>query len=230
MMGLALAAGGTAAGLLAFGTYYPNAPLFGPVVGRGPSEPSVYLTFDDGPNPSATGPILDTLARLEAPAAFFMIGEHVRRYPEVARAVAAAGHEIGNHTEHHRKLHLLSPGRVRAELEAAHRRIADTLGAAPRSFRAPHGYRTPFVTAAVRRFGYRVFGWTFGVWDSARPGAQEIRRRVRRKLRPGAIILLHDGDGYDPAGDRRQTAEALADIVRDVRDAGYTLRALREIA
>src|SRR5207245_859286 len=89
------------------------------------------------------------------------------------------------------------------------------------------GCRNPFVTRSARRLGYTVFGWTFGVWDSdPRVSAGEIRRRVARKLRPGAIILLHDGDGYDPAGDRRRTAEALPGIVADARAAGYVFRPL----
>ncbi len=75
-----------------------------------------------------------------------------------------------------------------------------------------------------------MFGWTFGVWDSdPRVSAVEIRRRVARKLRPGAIILLHDGDGYDPVGDRGRTADALPGIVADARAAGYTLRPLAEL-
>src|SRR5947208_3362074 len=103
-------------------------------------------------------------------------------------------------------------------------------GRAPRAFRAPHGYRNPFVTLTTRRLGYSVFGWTFGVWDSdARVSADEIRRRVRRKLRPGAIVLLHDGDGYDPDGDRRRTAAALPGIIADAREAGYVFRSLAEL-
>ena len=103
------------------------------------------------------------------------------------------------------------------------------MGRAPRVFRAPHGYRNPFVTVAARGLGYQVIGWTFGVWDSARPGAEEIRRRVGAKRRPGAIILLHDGDGYDAAGDRQQTAGALPGIIRDARAAGYAFRPLGEV-
>ena len=101
----------------------------------------------------------------------------------------------------------------------------------PRAFRAPHGYRNPFVTAATRRLRYTVFGWTFGVWDSdPRVSSEEIRRRVSRRLRPGAIILLHDGDGYDPDGDRRRTAAALPGIIADARAAGYDFRPLGELA
>ena len=163
------------------------------------------------------------------PAAFFMVGTHVQQYPDIARRVVAAGHEIGNHTQHHVKLHVLGPRRIRRELEQAHDVITTITGRTPRAFRAPHGYRNPFVAPVTRRLGYRGFGWTFCVWDSARPGADEFRRRVRAHLRPGAIVLLHDGDGYDPAGDRSQTAAALPGIIQDARDAGYALRPLGDL-
>lgn len=203
--------------------------MFGPVTGRGPRRRELYLTFDDGPNPGATPLVLEALARESVPAAFFMVGEHVRRFPAIARAVAEAGHEIGNHTMRHRKLHRLGPRTIERELCEAHACIADTTGAPPRLFRAPHGYRNPFVTRSARRFGYRTIGWTFGVWDSDPIPAGEIRRRVRTRLRPGAIILLHDGDGYDAQGDRRATGIALADVIRDAREAGYSFRRLADL-
>jgi peptidoglycan-N-acetylglucosamine deacetylase len=228
---LPLAATGAALGTWAWGSYDPNSPVFGRAVGHGPRRGRVaYLTFDDGPNPAATEPILETLAALDVPAAFFLVGEHVRRFPAVARRVAAGGHELGNHTLTHQKLHLRGPHRIREELERAHELIAGVTSRSPRCFRAPHGYRNPFVSVATRRLGYTVFGWTFGVWDSdSRVSAEEIRARVRRKLRPGAIILLHDGDGYDPDGDRRRTAAALPGIISDARAAGYSFRSLGEL-
>lgn len=204
--------------------------LFGPAVERGArNHKTLYLTFDDGPNPRATPAILDTLAYERVPAAFFMVGDHVRRFPTIARRVVQSGAEVGNHTQHHVKLYRRGPKRVRAELADAHAAIADVTGHLPRAFRAPHGYRTPFLRPVVRSLGYTVFGWTFGVFDTARPGAGEIRRRVRVRLRPGAIILLHDGDGYDPEGDRMQTAEALPGIIREARAAGYAFAALGEL-
>src|SRR5204862_277936 len=128
----------------------------------------------------------------------------------------AAGHEVGNPTLRHQKLHFRGPRRIREELERTHELIVDTTGRVPRSFRAPHGYRNPFVGRVTRRLGYTVFGWTFGVWDSdPRVAAEQIRARVRGKLRPGAIILLHDGDGYDPHGDRSRTAAALPGIIAE---------------
>src|SRR2546425_10968965 len=94
MAALPLAALGASLGVWAYGTYEPNSPLFGRVIGRGPVAGRVaYLTFDDGPNPGATEPILDTLAGLGVPAGFFMVGEHVRRFPGIARRVVAARSE-----------------------------------------------------------------------------------------------------------------------------------------
>ena len=228
---LPLMAAGAALAAWAYGTYEPNSPLFGRAIGRGSRTGRVaYLTFDDGPNPGATELILDTLAAERVPATFFMVGEHVRRFPGVARRVAALGHEVGNHTLRHKKLHFLGPARIREELERTHELIAGITGRDPRSFRAPHGYRNPFVARAARRLAYTVFGWTFGVWDSdPRVGAEEIRDRVRRKLKPGAIILLHDGDGYDPTGDRRRTAAALPGIIEDARARGFEFRPLGEL-
>ena len=160
------------------------------------------------------------------PATFFLVGAHARHAPDIARAIHAAGHEIGNHTETHRKLHLATPRTSAEELGRAHRTIVDVVGVPPRLSRAPHGYKSPFVAHAARDLGYRMVGWTFGVWDSDCPGADVIRRRVAAKLRPGAIVLLHDGDGYDPQGDRRQTADALPGIIRDARAAGFDVASL----
>lgn len=218
---------GGAATALAFGAYHPNCPLFGAVVARGDSRSrKLHLTFDDGPDPRATDWILETLDAFRVPAAFFMVGDHVRRYPRAARRVAEMGHEIGNHTDAHLKLHLRGPRVIRQQITDAHRSIVEATGRAPRAFRAPHGYRNPFVEPVVRELGYTVFGWTFGVFDTARPGVEEIRRRVRKRLRPGAIILLHDGDGALPAGDRTQTAAAVMGIIKDALAAGYSFAPL----
>ena len=158
-----------------------------------------------------------------------MVGDHVRRFPDIARQVSIAGHVVGNHTYDHLKLHFAGRKKIRAQLKKTHEVIESVTGVAPRCFRAPHGYRSPFLISIIVDMSYTVFGWTFGVFDTAKPGAEEIRRRVRKRLRPGAIVLLHDGDGYDPMGDRRQTAAALPGIIRDAREAGYEFGSLSEL-
>jgi peptidoglycan/xylan/chitin deacetylase (PgdA/CDA1 family) len=228
LWGVATAAG--VAGWAARGALDPNSRIFGPVVSHGPRHGDrVFLSFDDGPNPGATARILDILAEERATATFFLLGRHAELFPDLARRVAAAGHDFGNHTYDHRKMHWMGREAVRHELESAHRVITEATGTAPTLFRAPHGYRNPFVAQETRRLGYTTFGWEGRVFDTARPGPAEIRRRVAKLLKPGAIVLLHDGDGSDPRGDRTQTANALPGILHDVRAHGLRLGKLSEL-
>jgi peptidoglycan/xylan/chitin deacetylase (PgdA/CDA1 family) len=213
---------GTALTVGAYGVFHRNSPVFGRALGRLPDGGrQVALTFDDGPNPLATPPILDTLEAENVAATFFLLGRHVERWPELARRIAADGHALGNHGYYHRKLHFRSPSYVREDLELGTRAIAEATGRKPAFFRAPHGYRSPWVSPIAGRLGQRTIGWTLGVWDSDRPGADAIVRRAVDGCRPGTILLLHDGDGYDPDGDRMQTAEALPRIIRELRGQGY---------
>jgi peptidoglycan/xylan/chitin deacetylase (PgdA/CDA1 family) len=221
-----LGAAAGAAALLAHGALVPNSPLFGPVVGRGPRQRVLYLTFDDGPNPYTTEPIVRFLQREQVPATFFMVGRHVEQFPRVARLVAHAGFGVGNHTHTHTRLALAGPARTAWEVATAHAVIMQATGVTPRHFRAPHGYRNPFLRRILAGRGYQVFGWTLGVWDTARPGSAVIRRRVAEGISPGAILLLHDGDGTNPRGDRGQTAAALPDILADCRAMGYQFASL----
>jgi peptidoglycan/xylan/chitin deacetylase (PgdA/CDA1 family) len=95
-------------------------------------------------------------------------------------------------------------------------------GVRPRVFRAPHGFRSPWVTAIAASLGQRTIGWSLGVWDSDRPGADVIARRTIDGAKPGSILLLHDGDGYDIDGDRHQTADAVGPIVDALLGQGYS--------
>ncbi|MFN8570764.1 MAG: polysaccharide deacetylase family protein [Gemmatimonadaceae bacterium] len=211
-----------AAGTYAWATYHRNSPLFGAVRGRLRStERVVALTFDDGPNPDATDLVLRALADARIPATFFLLGRHVERWPEVARAVVDGGHTIGNHGHTHRKLSWAGPALVHAELSGGTAAIARATGATPTLFRAPHGFRSPFVAREAARLGQTLVGWSLGVWDSDTPGEREIARRVVAGVRPGSIALLHDGDGYDPTGNRLQTARALPEIIDRLGSNGY---------
>jgi peptidoglycan/xylan/chitin deacetylase (PgdA/CDA1 family) len=213
------------AGLLAaaaHGAFHRNSFVFGRTLGRLPTrDRRLALTFDDGPNPEATPRILDTLSAEQVPAAFFLLGRHVERHPELARRIAAEGHALGNHGFHHRKLHTRGPRYVRQDLEMGTAAIAEATGQRPMFFRAPHGFRSPWVTPIAASLGQRTVGWTLGVWDSDRPGAEEIARRAIDGSSPGSIFLLHDGDAYNPIGDRRQTADALPRIIQTLRERGF---------
>jgi peptidoglycan/xylan/chitin deacetylase (PgdA/CDA1 family) len=209
----------------AHGAFHRNSPIFGrPITrvrARDGGAPAVALTFDDGPNPDATPLILDALKARNVKATFFILGRHAEQWPDLVARVADEGHSIGNHGYYHRKLHFKSPNYVRDDLERGTAAIERASTAHPRLFRAPHGFRSPWVTAIARRLGQRTVGWSLGVWDSDRPGVEAIAKRTVEGARPGSILLLHDGDGYDPRGDRMQTAQAVPLIVDRLHAQGY---------
>ena len=104
-------------------------------------------------------------------------------------------------------------------------------GAAPAPlFRAPHGFRSPFLVPVARRLGYRVVGWTAGVWDTAKPGIERIVDRSVSRLYPGAILLLHDADGSGNGDDRSQTVEALPRILEAGKEQGLQFVTISELA
>jgi peptidoglycan-N-acetylglucosamine deacetylase len=221
MIGVA-AAGVAVAALAAHGTWHRNSWIFGPTLNRLPGSDRVAsITFDDGPNPVATPRILDVLKREDVKATFFILGRHADRWPELVKRVADEGHQIGNHGYYHRKLHRRTPSYVRDDLTRGVAAIERACGVQPRVFRAPHGFRNPWVTPIARSLGERTIGWTLGVWDSALPGADEIVKRTLEGMHPGSILLLHDGDGYNADGDRTQTAEALPGIIAGLRARGF---------
>src|SRR5262245_59611913 len=183
---LGLGAGAALLGGAAYGAFHRNSGLFGrPITRLAASDRAVALTFDDGPNPDATPPILDALRERGVKATFFILGRHAERWPDLVKRVADEGHAIGNHGYYHRKLHFKSPAYVRDDLSRGTEMIRRAAHVSPRLFRAPHGFRSPWVSAIARSLGQRTVGWSLGVWDSARPGVDAIVQRTIDGTRPG---------------------------------------------
>jgi peptidoglycan-N-acetylglucosamine deacetylase len=215
----------------ALGAFHRNSPVFGSVLTRLPTDDRVVaLTFDDGPSPAATARVLDVLGSENVPATFFVLGKHADRWPHLVRRAARDGHTLGNHGYSHRKLHLRGRRYVRDDLERGTDAIARAADVRPRFFRAPHGFRSPLVSQTAHALGQRIVGWSLGVWDTDRPGPRVIAERVIRGVHPGSIVLLHDADGYDPDGDRTQTADALPLIIAGLRADGYAFASLAHLA
>ena len=210
---LDVGAGAAALGLLAGGYAYaanwPTSQIFGRTLIEAPDSSdgthTVALTYDDGPSPRNTPALLDLLAERGVHATFFLIGEHVRKYPELARRVVAGGHAIGNHTAMHPNLRRKSDARVRQELTACQKTIEDTLGVSPVLFRPPYGARRPGVLRMARAMGLTPVMWNVTAHDWGSIGAERIQRRIDKGLRSNAKrgvasnILLHDASHLDGA-------------------------------
>jgi peptidoglycan/xylan/chitin deacetylase (PgdA/CDA1 family)/uncharacterized membrane protein YbhN (UPF0104 family) len=216
--------------VLTIGCFAHNAPLFGRVVdGVGVHEDVVALTFDDGPSPDTTPRVLDALRSAGMRATFFVLGKHAEQHPELVERMVREGHEVASHGYSHGILVFASRAEIAEELTRT-QHLLQGAGAPPvRMFRAPHGFRNPFVVRVCRRLGYRVVGWTKGVFDTRLPGAEVIAERSIAALRPGAILLLHDGDGSGD-GDRSQTADALPAILEGVRERRLEAVTMSELA
>jgi peptidoglycan/xylan/chitin deacetylase (PgdA/CDA1 family) len=166
------------------------------------------LTLDDGPSLNTTPRLLDVLARHKARATFFMLGANVGRAPELARRVAAEGHELALHGNIHWPMALSPPWMIRSEIQKCARAVHDATGVQARFFRPPFGFMMPGQSLFVRHLGYEsVLGDVYPE-DPRRPGTARIVARVMPRLRAGSILILHDGS---PTGerDRNQTVEAL---------------------
>ena len=162
----------------------------------GPSgRPRLYLTFDDGPIPEETPWVLEQLATYQAPATFFCVGDNLARYPDIARAALAAGHRLGNHTQHHRSAWNTPRPAYLADVAACQQQLAN-LGAlrAVRQplFGPPYGRLTWPVLRQLRPY-YRVIMWSLLTRDYD-PGLAPERalRLTLAATRPGDIVVLHD--------------------------------------
>jgi peptidoglycan/xylan/chitin deacetylase (PgdA/CDA1 family) len=222
------AAIGVSAGALAYAVRGPRSALLAPSVYRGcTARPAIALTFDDGPSES-TPELLDILSRYDASATFFQCGANVRRLPEIARDVVAAGHEIGNHTDTHPKLYLKSSDFIYRELAAAGETIERVTGARPRLFRAPYGARWFGLRDAQRKLGLMGVMWTTLALDWKWPAAR-VARRILNGARNGAIFCLHDGRRLEPRPDIRVTLQAVREVLPKLIERGFHFERVTEI-
>ena len=190
-------------------------------------RPLVALTFDDGPNPPFTGRVLDTLRDAGVQATFFLIGENVRRYPELARRIVKEGHAVGNHSYSHRSLQRLRRNAIVVEIDRADAIIQSITGVRPRLLRPPYGALAPGLLGSgglAARAGHLVVMWSVQVADWRAPSALSVAARTLRRVRPGSIVLLHDG-----GGNRHNTVEAVRWMVGHLALAGYEMVTVPEL-
>ena len=221
LIGLATAA---AAGAAGYQSMAPTGQWFGRTFASGTrGSKQLALTFDDGPNDLHTLKLLEVLAKHNVHATFFMIGRFVRERPDIARAVAVAGHVVGNHTFTHPRLIFQSEAQTRAELTDCRQALQDAIGAHSNLFRPPFGGRRPATLRIARELGLETIMWNVTGYDWHAPPASVTEAKVARRIRDGGgdIILLHDG-GYRALGaDRAQTVIATDNLIRRYKDQGY---------
>jgi peptidoglycan/xylan/chitin deacetylase (PgdA/CDA1 family) len=189
------------------------------------SEKLIALTFDDGPSLETTPRILETLARHSVPATFFVLGENVRRHPEIFRRIVSEGHGIGIHGDTHTPFVLYSAARVGEEIA---RTRAALQAACPSSetttwLRPPYGFKESWLPACAHRAGCRLVTWGVNARDYRRQNPEAIANAVLSHIGPGAIVLLHDGAANAP------TADALSQILDGLHAQGYRCALLNEL-
>ncbi|NRQ19158.1 chitooligosaccharide deacetylase NodB [Ensifer sesbaniae] len=199
------------------------------------ADRSVYLTFDDGPNPYCTPDILDVLAERRVPATFFVIGAYAADQPELIRRIVAEGHEVGNHTMTHPDLTTCGLEEIENQITEASEAIKSAAPQAePKFIRAPYGLWNEDVLSISARAGLQAVHWSVDPRDWSRPGVNAIVDAVLASVEPGAIVLLHDGCppnelvGHKLAGLRDQTLMALSRVITGLHDRGFVIRTLSQ--
>lgn len=180
--------------------------------GQAKPAPQFALTYDDGPG-AVTGELLDLLAKRGVKATFFMLGSSVRRSPDLAKRAHDAGHLLANHTDSHKNWFKIGKGPDRAkileaEIKKAEEALVKAAGFKPGILRMPNGYAAQWVTDTARKLGYRTANWSYGS-DWTKVSEEKMTAEYLKALKPGAVLLLHDGGGRSREKTLRITAAVL---------------------
>jgi peptidoglycan/xylan/chitin deacetylase (PgdA/CDA1 family) len=213
-VGLVLLTWAMLAGLIAF-AFLPGFDLPGRrSVHRVPGPRSLALTFDDGPHPDTTPALLEMLRHAGVRATFFLVGEAVERWPLLARQIAADGHALGNHTQHHRLLTFRTAEQIAEEVGRCQEALLRA-GVVAHLFRPPHGFKAVGLHRVLDRHQLRLVSWQGSIRDTDAPGRDTIIERAVGLARRGRILLLHDSPRC------QQTLAALPAILSRCRDLGF---------
>ncbi len=217
--GIAVAGLATWAG---FESMWPTMHAFGrSFVGLPPGTRKLALTYDDGPNDPDTLRLIEVLATHDVKATFFVLGRFVQQKPEIVRALASAGHAIGNHSWDHPRLIFASNTELRRQVEQTQSAVFDACGVTPTLFRPPYGGRRPGTLHEVRRLGLEPVLWKVTCYDWKPTSADKVFAHAQRQIRGGDVILLHDGDQARMGADRRHSVEATDRLIGHYKAEGY---------
>ncbi len=207
----------------------PRGALLGKVLWRG-NRRGVALTFDDGPDPVYTPKVSEILERFQAKATFFVIGKHLKEHGDLVASLSRAGHVVGNHSFHHfRTMSFLSSKKIRHEILECQREVEKWAGYRPRFYRQPAGFRNPQIFGILKELGMDMVGWQVRAFDTQLRDPQAIARKILEKIKPGGVILLHDGSDSEQNRDRTPTLEALPVILQGLKDRRMEFLTLDEL-
>jgi peptidoglycan-N-acetylglucosamine deacetylase len=215
-------AGLVAAGSAGYQSMAPTGQWFGPTfTGIAAGSRKLALTYDDGPNDPHTLRLLEILSKHGVRATFFLIGRYARQRPDIAREIAQAGHAIGNHTFSHPNLIFASAAQVRAELQEGEKALYDAVGEHARLFRPPFGRRRPVTLRIARALSLEPVMWNVTGWDWSGKPSEYVEQKVKKQIRGGDVILLHDGSHAAFGTDRSQTVMATDRLIARWKSEGY---------
>lgn len=212
---------------------WPRSNWLGPNWTRLPAAAAarqqIALTIDDGPDPEVTPQVLDMLDRYQVQATFFCVGDKAARHPELCRDIVRRGHAVENHSQRHdHRFSLLGPRGFLRELEAAQATLTQITGQRPLFFRAPAGLRNPFLAPVLDRLGLTLASWSARGFDTRVGDAGRVRQALVRALRPGAILLLHDGNAARTAQGVPVILDVLPAVLASAADQGLHCVRLRD--
>ena len=180
---------------------------------------TLYLTFDDGPDPAHTPPLLDLLARHGVQATFFLVGALVEAHPDVARRIVREGHVLGNHSHTHNYFDRMSPEQQLSEVDRADNALAAIDGRARHPFRPPRGVASRAMLVRLIRHGTRLAYWSYDSLDYSKRPAPELAAQLRASPpRAGDIVLMHD--------DGPLAVALLDDMIPEWKARGFTFAAM----
>lgn len=227
------ARGWTIAGILvvyfiifSLGVAFIRMQFFGAWLCRGAvGHQRVALTFDDGPDPSATPALLELLKREKVVATFFCIGKKVAAHPDVAKRIVDDGHLIANHTDsHYWWFSVLLSKPLRWEIDRAQAAIERATGVVPKFFRPPAGLTNPHFAGAMRRACLTMVGWDVRSLDTVGT-AKDAIDRVLSRTRDGSIIVLHDG-----CSSAERIVEIASAVIRELRGRGFKFERIDQMS
>lgn len=186
-----------------------------------------YLTFDDGPDPKVTPLVLHVLKRYGVKATFFVMGRKAKKYPRIIKTILGDGHELGNHSYSHiTRLGIYPPWVIKKEYQKCEHVIKKMSNKKMIFARFPQGMASIYGMIVLKQMAYKPINWSVEAKDwEDKVSRKEIIRQIVAKIKPGSVVLLHDGRDND-IGTQMKVAEALPEILKRLKKKGFQFSTL----